>query len=92
MKPYAVVFISVFLAELGDKTQVATMLFATNPEMSRLGVLFAAAAALVVSTVLAVVAGDVLGSWIPPRRLEMIAGVGFVAVGAWMLWRAWGGR
>ncbi len=38
MKSYAVVFLSVLLAELGDKTQVATLVFATNPAVSKLGV------------------------------------------------------
>jgi putative Ca2+/H+ antiporter (TMEM165/GDT1 family) len=48
MKAYAVVFVSVFLAEIGDKTQLATMLFATDTALSRAGVL-AAAGALVVA-------------------------------------------
>ena len=88
MRPYVVVFFSVLLAELGDKTQIATILFATNPETSRLGVLVAAASALVTSTVLAVIAGDVLGGWVAPRRLNTLAGLGFVVVGAWILWGA----
>jgi putative Ca2+/H+ antiporter (TMEM165/GDT1 family) len=77
----------VLLAELGDKTQLATVLFASDRELSRWGVLVAAAGALVVSTVLAVVGGRWLGGWLPPRHLRVIAGLGFVAIGAWLLIR-----
>jgi putative Ca2+/H+ antiporter (TMEM165/GDT1 family) len=87
MKAYAVVFVSVLLAELGDKTQLATLLFASDLALSRWGVLASAAGALVVSTVLAVVAGTWAGTWLAPRQLKVIAGLGFVAIGAWILIR-----
>ena len=87
MKAYVAVFISVFLAELGDKTQLATVLFATDAALSRWGVLAAAAGALVLSTALAAVAGSVLGTWIDGRRLNILAALGFIAIGAWMLVR-----
>jgi len=83
----AVVFGSVFLAELGDKTQLATMLFAANRETSRWVVFFAAAAALVVATALGVLAGDLLGRYVSERVLRWVAGLGFVAIGAYTLWR-----
>ena len=85
---HAVVFVSVLLAELGDKTQLATMLFASDTALSRWGVLAAAAGALTVSTALAVLAGTLLGAWLSPRHLKLAAGVGFVAIGAWILVRA----
>src|SRR5262245_58373042 len=47
MKTYALVFVSVLLAELGDKTQLATLLFASDPTVNRVGVFAASAAALV---------------------------------------------
>ena len=50
MRSYAAVFVSILLAELGDKTQLATLIFATNPGVSRIGVFLAAAAALVISS------------------------------------------
>ena len=87
MKAYAVVFVSVFLAELGDKTQLATMLFASDQGLSRWGVLVAAAGALLLSTVLAVVAGGWLGTWLSARHLKIAAGLGFIAIGAWLLVR-----
>lgn len=85
MKTYAVVFLSVFLAELGDKTQLATLFFATNPAMSRRGVFAAAAGALVVSTLLAVAVGAEVGAWVPPERLRVVAALGFILIGVWML-------
>jgi len=87
MRTYAVIFVSVLVAELGDKTQLATMLFASDQGLSRLGVLTAAGSALIVSTALAVAVGGWLGSWLPARYLRVVAGVGFVAIGAWLLVR-----
>src|SRR5262249_24917576 len=66
MKTYLLVFASVLVAELGDKTQIATLLYATEPATSKLGVFLAAAAALVLSTAVAVVVGALLGEWISP--------------------------
>ncbi len=85
MKSYLVVFLSVLLAELGDKTQVATLVFATNPAVSKLGVFAASAGALVISTALAVVIGAQIGTWVAPTHLRVITALGFIAIGAWML-------
>jgi len=85
MKTYLVVFASVLVAELGDKTQMATLLYATDPVTGKLGVFLAAAAALVLSTALAVVIGSHAGDWISPKVLKTVAGLGFIAVGAWVL-------
>ena len=87
MKAYMVVFLSVFLAELGDKTQLATVLFASNAALSLWGVLAAAAGALVAYTALAVVVGALLVSWVEGRHVQRVAGLGFIAIGAWMLVR-----
>jgi putative Ca2+/H+ antiporter (TMEM165/GDT1 family) len=72
MKAYVAVFLTVLLAELGDKTQLATLLFA-------------AAGALVLSTAAAVLVGDQLGRWVPAGTLKAVAGAGFIALGLWML-------
>jgi putative Ca2+/H+ antiporter (TMEM165/GDT1 family) len=85
MKTYAVVFLSVLLAELGDKTQLATLFFATNPAVSKAGVFVAAAGALVVSSLVAVLVGAQVGAWVPPERLRIVAALGFLAIGVWML-------
>ena len=85
MKTYAAVFLSVFLAELGDKTQLATLTLAATPGISRVGVFLAAAGALVTSTLVAVLVGERLGAWIPAHYLTRVAGVLFLAIGLWML-------
>lgn len=77
------IFVSVFLAELGDKTQLATVLFASDKNLSPLSVFVAAAAALVVSTGVAVFAGTMAQEYLPKIPLKLIAGIMFVAIGAW---------
>ena len=88
LKAAIAIFATVFLAELGDKTQLATVLFASNRQHSALWVFLAAAAALVTSTAIAVAAGSALGSYVNTRHLSIVAGVGFIAIGAWTLWGA----
>jgi len=87
MKNLLPIFVSVFLAELSDKTQLATLLFATDQQLSRVGVFVAASAALVVSTFLAVVFGELIGKIISPNTLRVGAACGFIAIGVWMLVR-----
>lgn len=78
-------FLTVFLAELGDKTQLATLLFATDQRVSKVAVFVAASGALVLSTLLAVLIGEQLSHYISPRILKLVAGVGFIAIGVWVL-------
>ncbi len=86
-KLFLTVFTSVFLAELGDKTQLATMLFAAKSENPKLTVFAAAALALVATSALGVLAGDAVSRVVDPEWLTRLAGVGFVAVGVWTLWK-----
>lgn len=79
------VFVTVFLAELGDKTQLATLLFATDQRLSRLEVFLAASSALVLSSLIAVLIGGQLPAYFSPRTLKILAGVGFLAIGVWVL-------
>ena len=79
------VFLTVLLAELGDKTQLATLLFAADQRNSRLGVFLASAGALVISSLIAVLLGAQVSTYIPPRVLKMIAGISFIAIGVWVL-------
>ena len=79
------VFVTVFFAELGDKTQLATLLFAADPQVSRVGVFCASAGALVLSSLLAVLVGSQLSMFVSPRILKIVAGIGFVLIGGWML-------
>jgi putative Ca2+/H+ antiporter (TMEM165/GDT1 family) len=85
VKQLVVIFMTVFIAEVGDKTQLATMLFATDSGVTRTGVFLAAAAALVLSTLLAVLAGGIVSKFVAESTLKVVAGVGFVIVGLWTL-------
>jgi len=79
------IFLAVFLAELGDKTQLATLLFASDRSLSPLSVFLAAASALIVSTGLAVVVGSQGARYLEMIPIKVIAGVGFIAIGIWVL-------
>lgn len=87
LRTFALVFGTVFLAELGDKTQLATLLYSADGAAGRWNVFLAAALALVISTALAVLAGGLIGKYVPLRYLHVIAGLGFIAVGLWTLLR-----
>ena len=88
LKQFFAVFAAVFIAELGDKTQLATMLFAADKEVAKLTVFAGAAAALVLASAIGVAAGSALAHVINPRHLTLLAGVGFIAIGAWTLAKA----
>jgi putative Ca2+/H+ antiporter (TMEM165/GDT1 family) len=79
------IFMTVLLAELGDKTQIATLLFAADARLSRVGVFVASAGALVLSSGLAVLIGGQLSHVVSPRLLKGLAGVGFLLIGLWTL-------
>ena len=82
------IFVTVFLAELGDKTQLATLLFAADQRTSKVGVFVASAGALVLSSLIAVMVGSQLSNYIAPRTLKIIAGLGFLTIGIWVLFDA----
>lgn len=86
MAEILVIFTTVFLAELGDKTQLATVLFAADRKSSPLLVFVIAAAALVLSTGLAVALGVAAERYLAMLPLKLLAGGGFVAVGLWTIW------
>ena len=86
-KIFLTIFASVFIAELGDKTQLATMLFAADKEVSKYTVFFAASAALIVASALGVLAGSILAETMNPRYLQIAAGLGFIIIGVWTLVR-----
>jgi putative Ca2+/H+ antiporter (TMEM165/GDT1 family) len=88
LKAFATVFIAIFIAELGDKTQLATMLFAADKEVSRMTVFLASSAALVVAAGLGVLAGSLLAEHINTRYLSWLAGSGFIVIGAYTLYQA----
>ncbi len=85
---FLTIFGSVFIAELGDKTQLATMLFASDKEVSKYTVFLAASAALVVAAAFGVLAGSVVSEYISERYLHYVAGVGFIGIGMFTLYHA----
>lgn len=85
MAAFFTVFITVFLAELGDKTQLASMLFASDSEKSKLMVFAAASSALIASTALAVVLGAAADRYFSELPLKLLAGLGFAAIGVLMM-------
>lgn len=87
MKIFITAFVTVFLAELGDKTQIATLLFAADKEHSKLLIFFAAASALVLTSAIGVLFGGMLSNYLDEKTLKMIGGFGFLAVGLWTLLR-----
>ena len=88
LKVFFTVFAAVFIAELGDKTQLATMLFAADTEVSKWTVFLGASAALVVATAIGVIAGTLLSEFINEKYLNYLAGAGFILIGAFTLVRA----
>ena len=84
-KVFFTVFGAVFVAELGDKTQLATLLFAADKEVSKLTVFFAASLALIVATAIGVLAGGLMSTYINERYLKYIAGIGFIVIGLFVL-------
>ncbi len=77
-------FATIFLAELGDKTQLATLAFSAEGK-SRLAVFIGSAGALVLTSLLGVVFGAAIAKLIPPNLIKIGAGVLFLILGAWML-------
>ena len=88
LKIFLTIFATVFLAELGDKTQLATMLFAADKDVGKWTVFFAAAAALIVASAIGVLAGTLLSQYINEKVLNYIAGAGFIIIGCYTLYTA----
>ncbi len=88
-KLFATVFAGIFIAEMADKTQLLTMLFAADKDVSKLTIFFAAALALVMTSAIGVVAGTLLSQLINARMMSMIAGVGFVVIGIFTFYHGW---
>jgi putative Ca2+/H+ antiporter (TMEM165/GDT1 family) len=83
-KIFGTAFLTLFLAELGDKTQLAviTMTSATD---SKLSVFLGASLALIVVTGLGVLVGGVLSQYVPAEWLQRIVAIAFIVIGILML-------
>lgn len=82
------VFGVVFLAELGDKTQLATLLFSAKSPDKLVTVFVGASLALVATSAIGVLAGGLVAHYISPKLLSYIAGAGFIVIGAWTIWQS----
>ncbi|MHB8829337.1 MAG: TMEM165/GDT1 family protein [Syntrophales bacterium] len=88
IKVLLTVFASVFVAELGDKTQLATLLFAADKDVSKLTVFMGASMALVVASGIGVLAGGFINQYVSEKYLSYLAGAGFIVIGIWTLFKA----
>lgn len=77
--------VTIFLAELGDKTQLATVLFAADGSRSPWLVFIASSLALVASSGIAVLLGATAERYLTMVPLKLIAGLGFALIGLIMI-------
>ena len=82
------VFVTIFVAEIADKTQIATLLYASNAQHSKLSVFIGSALALMVASGVAVLVGVGLSNWFDERLMARVAGIAFILVGTWTIIRA----
>ena len=85
-KLLATVFAAVFIAEMADKTQLVTMLFAADKEVSKWTVFLGSASALVLTSAIGVAAGTLLAQVINVKMMSILAGTGFIVIGIWTLY------
>jgi putative Ca2+/H+ antiporter (TMEM165/GDT1 family) len=86
-KVLGLVFGTVFVAELGDKTQLATLLFATDKAANKWLIFVGASLALIATSAIGVVAGSTIANFISERGLRLSAGALFIIIGVWTLLR-----
>ena len=79
-------FLTVFLAELGDKTQLATVALSGTSDRP-LAVFLGSSSALVLASLLGAIAGGSIASLIPTEWLQLVAAVGFLIIGSQLLLR-----
>lgn len=77
-------FCLVFLAELGDKTQLSTMLLASKSD-SIWYIFIGSACALVLASLLGVFAGSVINKYIPQHYIQIGSGISFIVIGTLLL-------
>ena len=80
------VFASIFVAEMADKTQLVTLLFAADKAVSKWVVFLGSASALVLASAIGVLAGSLLSQVISVRMMSIVAGSGFILIGIWTLY------
>ena len=84
-KSFAAMFVAVFLAEIGDKTQLAPLLFSAERDTNQWIVFAGSSCALVLAAGIGVLVGAQLERFVRPQTLKLVAGIGFVAIGVWTM-------
>ncbi len=87
-KVFVAIFATVLVAELGDKTQLATMLFATDKGVNKYTVFLAASLALIIASALGVLSGTFISEYVNEKYLHYIAGAGFIGIGFFTIYNA----
>ena len=85
MRELMVMFFKIFVAELGDKTQIATLAFAAEGKAKPIYVFAASAGALALGAAFSVIVGTTASRFLEGAPLKLIAGVGFILIGAWTI-------
>jgi putative Ca2+/H+ antiporter (TMEM165/GDT1 family) len=85
-KLFLTVFLGVFVAEMADKTQLVTMLFAADKAVSKWLVFLGSASALVLTSAIGVLVGSAMAQFVNVKTMSLIAGSGFILIGAWTLY------
>jgi len=85
LKLLLTVFGTIFLAELGDKTQLAVMAMATEHREQLVWIFLGSATALVLTSLLAILLGDVITRFIPAHVIHYAAGAAFIVIGILMI-------
>lgn len=77
-------FVLVFIAELGDKTQITTMLLSAGSH-SKLAVFLGSSLALICSSFVGVLLGSFISRYIPPNVIQIAAAIAFIIIGILLL-------
>ncbi len=85
-KLFTATFATIFIAEIGDKTQFAAMA-ATSQTRSTMTVLLATVCALAIAGSLGVAGGTILSKYIDPEKLKYVSGTAFILMGVWILFK-----
>ncbi|MCF8060693.1 MAG: TMEM165/GDT1 family protein [Bacteriovoracaceae bacterium] len=85
-KIFTTTFITIFIAEIGDKTQFAAMAAASQSK-TVLPVLLATVLALSLAGTMGVAFGSLLGKFIDPEKMKVVSGFAFILMGSWIIFK-----
>jgi putative Ca2+/H+ antiporter (TMEM165/GDT1 family) len=83
---FGISFITVFMAEIGDKSQLAAIALGGSSKSPR-AVFFGSITALILASFLGVIAGGGVAQLLPARLLKGIAAIGFALMALRLLWK-----